>query len=178
MSRRANIYVKLSEEDIGKMLSFNPKLIDGEILQMDSFGYRKISQKEIENVYKNGAIEAKSYYISCYLHFGNILTGIGKVLIKKYNTYEKALNLVLAGNLSSVTENNIVPYCLRRSEYGFKNGVNLPKPNDAPKPCTEDIEFIYLFGCDDGKCGWYVRDVLNNEDFVDLETELNKINRY
>lgn len=174
MSRRANIYVELKKEDIGKKLSFNPKLISGTILSMDSFGYRKINDKEIENVYKNCTIEAKPYYIGCYLHFGNLLTGIGNVLINKYNTYEKALNLVLAGNLSSVTENNIVPYCLRKTEYGFKDGVNLPKTIDDPKPSAEDIEFIYLYCKVKDGCRWFVKDVLNNEDFVDLETELNK----
>ena len=92
MSTRSCIIVKIKKEDLGKVMKFNESLVRG----LESWE---------KNESKEGyfpEITLKYQYLSVYCHWDGYLEGVGAELKEHYNTYEKALNLVLGGSISSI----------------------------------------------------------------------------
>ena len=68
----------------------------------------------------------------------------GYFLTKYYDTYERALSLILAGDTSAVHEDSTVAYVGRNEPYATR-----VRPKSCEKPeCHED--YLYVFGED----GW------------------------
>lgn len=62
-------------------------------------------------------------YESVYCHFDGYIMGVGKKLLRYYNTYEKVVELVSLGNLSSLSETipNSSFYCRDENESFSSN---------------------------------------------------------
>lgn len=124
MSTRCRIYVKIKEPCT---LNFNPNLLDNKLENL---------KETMEWVHPIEIGEDKKY-ISIYCHADGYPDGAGKELIKYFNTYEKALNLMALGAITNVdehfeafndTEPDIRPYIYVQSPlyieyaYLFKDG--------------------------------------------------------
>lgn len=143
MSTRCNIRVILKEEDRNKDLKFNPGLIK-EFDENDwGADQIKVENGMWDTVNPNGG---KALYI--YSHWdGYPEGGVGETLVDDYDTYEKALNLVLVGDISSM--------CGKLSPYSLRSGENWddikPESINEDKPCKNDYDYMFK----DDK--WYFR---------------------
>jgi len=88
MSTRSNIYLKLKQETKGQTLKFNPELI--------KIGYK--TEYPIPDV----DVPAAAKYIGIYHHWDGYLSGVGVELLKNYTDYDKILNLLMMGDMSSI----------------------------------------------------------------------------
>lgn len=152
MGTRGNITVILKEEDLRKKrLSFNKGLL-GPMAEANLKGV-KFKPVDVESMGENTGIRV-------YVQFDAYPDGVGKELLYYYNTYEKALNLVVGGSLETLStyENSGSKVCggwmsILQSK---RTGINLHEfvrtdagGNGGFSPFEE---FSYLFK--DGK--WYV----------------------
>ena len=166
MATRSNIRVILKEEDRNKDMKFNPELIG-----KDSMGLYKINDKEwgsdqIE--VENGSWETVNPNgkpaLSIYHHWDGYPEGVGVTLIKQYNTYEKALNLMLGGDCSTIND-SYTPYALRKGEDW---DTIEPQKIDEGKGIGEEWDYMFK----DGE--WYVRDGYDPVDWTLLTETLKK----
>jgi hypothetical protein len=109
---------------------------------------------------------------SVYCHWDGYPSGNGRTLVKHYNSKEKALNLIMLGDLSSLHEstecpeghtfdNSIKGYtvaygrdrgetgCEAKDHYGINDLINAANNSDG--------EYIYLYDCTKSK--WYFTDI-------------------
>lgn len=115
MSTRCNVYVKLREEDKGttnKSLKFgNPVYISDD-----------------------------TNYIGIYCHHDGYPEGVGEVLKTNYNTYEKALELVLNGDTSSIgADLDHCGFYAEREEWKYN------QPDQSKSYPTINEEYLYVF---------------------------------
>lgn len=138
MSTRSNIRVILKEEDRNRDMKFNPEMIDIENTWDD---------EQLETgVWETVNPEGKEALI-VYHHWDGYPEGVGDTLINEYNDYDKALNLVLGGDISTINS-KYSPYALRKGEdWG---GI---QPCAINEDHQQEEEYDYMFK--DGK--WYVR---------------------
>lgn len=106
MSTNATILVRLRKEDVGRF-----KKCDLSSLPIKTKKeFRREILPDIEHVKEQThKIKLVGNYIEIYHHWDSYAAGLGQVLLKDYNTYEKALNLCLIGDVSSIL-NGVVPY--------------------------------------------------------------------
>lgn len=137
MSTRSCIIVKIKKEDLGKVMKFNESLVRG----LESWE---------KNESKEGyfpEITLKYPYLSVYCHWDGYLEGVGAELKEHYNTYEKALNLVLGGSISSISDGYVKHYTTRKGEdwdylkpIPFKTLAQIKKSGDYSW-----CEYFYVF---------------------------------
>ena len=154
MATRSYIRVILKEEDRNRDMKFNPELIG------DESGEYKIDEKEwgreqltIENGLWETVNPGGKEALRIYHHWDGYPTGVGETLVKHYNTYEKALNLVLGGDCSTIND-RYIPYALRDCE-----DWESVKPTPIREDEGIDEEYDYMFK--DGQ--WYVRAIYGDE---------------
>lgn len=140
MSTTSTIYVKVRKEDKGKTLK-----CDLSKITLSFNTPFNIKVEEIER--KITPIKLDKDYIRIYVHYDGYVDGVGYELLTNYD-YEKALNLILLGDESSII-GECKPY-VGRTDY--------PEEWEDIKPMTlENVEqdemFTYLLGDDDK---WYV----------------------
>ena len=140
MSTTSTIYVKVRKEDKGKALK-----CDLSKITLSFNTPFNIKVEEIER--KITPIKLDKDYIRIYVHWDGYVDGVGCELLNNYD-YEKALNLILLGDESSII-GACTPY-VGRTDY--------PEEWEDIKPITlENVEqdemFTYLLGDDDK---WYV----------------------
>lgn len=149
MGTRGNIAVILKEEDLRKeKLVFNKELIP---IKYDLKTFFAATHEPLYITRLNGADR-----ICVYVQFDAYPSGVGKVLMENYETYEKALNLVVGGSVEglcigyqSILESRRTDIALHR--FGDVSGFN--------------EEYSYLFT--DGR--WWVR---FNDVFYSLRSRL------
>lgn len=141
MSTNSNIIVKVKKDDINCLMLFDAKRLDAP----EEYWGKGVSNKNgIEQ-----AVDITKDYIGIYCHWDGYLDGVGNALKEHFNTYEKALNLVLGGCCSSIGDDgNITRYATRGGE---KWDYIKPKQSDNPISLAKQ-EFNYLF--EDGKWKW------------------------
>lgn len=147
MSTTARVIVKARKEDIGKTMRFDEKLLPSErslATMFSPFEKNKRSGKDYGNV----SVTLASPFISILIKWDGDL--VIKELSEHYNTYDKALNLVLAGDISGIVEcdpssrDGITPYYLRGMDWGIVR----PYQNDSlASHCVEDYDYLF----EDGK---------------------------
>lgn len=96
MGTRCRITVILSEEDRkpGLVLRFDPDKIEHEYAYTKKNGnLAKLKDVKFDEFVVPEGAEA----VRMYCQFDGYPTGVGKTLVRDYNTYDKALNLVLGG---------------------------------------------------------------------------------
>lgn len=146
MSTRSNILVRIKTDDKSTTKKFNPSLVDSIFTNvdggMDNDTCRAKAEKNCKEVELNGDI------IQIYHHWDGYPEGVGETLMGEYNTYEKALNLCLGGDISSCVDNNYTSYAVRGEDWKTIK----PRMIDTDKP--EEIfdgiwiEYLYLFDGD------------------------------
>ena len=154
MGTRSRITVILSEEDRkpGKVLMFDPKKIEYEYKYTDRTGRPRCLEKmEFESLVVPSGAEA----VRMYCQFDGYPSGVGETLIREYNTYEKALNLVLGGPAESICH-----YLKPDGTWGggYLNCKVLDPSSSRPKtvfvkentPSDEEYEYKFVGG------RWYV----------------------
>lgn len=140
MSTHCNIAIILNEEDSKKFRQclsderFNncrPIILNGDGVPLD--------YASIYNIYNDVKIAASAPYnvLSVYCHFDGYPTGVGADLLKYHNSYEKALALILCGDLSFVEGNTCEP-------YAATEGIINNKPHIESRP-TKHVQYLYTF---------------------------------
>lgn len=150
MSTTSTIYVKVRKEDKGKALK-----CDLSKITLSFNNPFKIKKEEIER--KITPIKLDKDYIRIYVHNDGYVDGVGRELLNNYD-YEKALNLILLGDESSII-GECKPY-VGRTDY--------PEEWEDIKPMTmydveQDEMFTYLLDDDDK---WYVAEGNGEFEFV------------
>lgn len=148
MATRSYIRVILKEEDRNKEMKFDPTLIGNET------GEYKIAEKEwgrdqlkLEEGLWAPVNPLGGEALRIYHHWDGYPDGLGYTLVTLYNTYEKALNLVLGGDCSTINS-HYSPYALRDGE-----SWESIQPSVIDESEGIDDEYDYMFK--DGQ--WYVR---------------------
>ena len=142
MSTRSCIMLKVRKEDIGKVMKFDNTKV--KVLNWDE-STSKINKEVCAKV------ELNSYYIGIYCHWDGYPSYVGKVLKKAFNSYDKALNLILGGDASSIDCDYIKHYSNRGSEeWKWLK----PKQDNTQNGVIRriDCEYAYLF--DEERGGW------------------------
>ena len=93
MSTRSMIYVKVNKEDFGKVMKCKIGELPNLMIELNypCVEYR-IHPKPLDNI----------LYLGIYCHLDGYPSGVGAELKEKFNTYEKALNLILLGSCSHI----------------------------------------------------------------------------
>lgn len=95
MSTRSMIYVRVNEEDFGKVLTCDISKLPNPMTELN---YPCVEYRIHPNPLD------KVLYLGIYCHFDGYPGGVGAELINKFNTYEKALNLILLGACSYIID--------------------------------------------------------------------------
>lgn len=99
MATRSTIVLKIKDEDLGQVRKFDIEKLPSDVRYKDDC---------IEDVQE---VTLDKPYISVYHHFDGYPDGLGQTLYKKYNDYDKILNILLGGDISSLNGETIVQYC-------------------------------------------------------------------
>lgn len=144
MSTHSSIIVAVKKEDLGKVLKFNSNELEQPEMGWDDDSNDVKGNEE--------TIEITNKYIGIYCHWDGYIEGVGYLLKKYFNTYEKALNLVLGGFCSSIKEDgSIQRFATRKGENGEEWEDIKPVQSNSSKELAEE-EFCYLFKGGKWKC--------------------------
>lgn len=168
MSTPATITIKIRKEDIGKVMKCNIKTLgyrtaqryikscvawqgqkDGVEYAKKSLSYGAEKLPSVKKMKKDIEEIELSPYMTIYVHWNGYpeKNNTGEALLKEFNTYEKALNLILSGNCSVITD-------------GVKPYIGLHETWEEAKPERTDylpdcyMKFQYIFKNDK----WYYRE--------------------
>ena len=146
MCTRAFIYVATRKETMDKRIHFDINLCDIPVTEYDS-GRHEYILCNTENFMQSDPINKP--YIGIYSSADGYPTGAGKALVTHFGTYEKALNLIAGGVVSSVTTSK-VNYNRSLTRSWLKEERQNIVQGDKPSHC-EAFEYLFHKGC------WYVR---------------------
>ena len=154
MATRSYIRVILKEEDRNKDMKFDPSLIGDKTgkyeIGLNEWGRDQLDTEHgmWETVNPNGKEALRIYH-----HWDGYPDAVGLTLISSYETYEKALNLVLGGDWSTIN-GTYNPYALRKCE----DWDNIqPMAIDEKEGVEEEYDYMFK----DGE--WYVRAMYGDE---------------
>lgn len=179
MSTRSNITVVLRKEDLGKKLAFDHALVKHPFVvpeknadyYRDAFLYKDMPSFTVPGILTP---RKKGTALTSYCQCDGYLEGVGETLLKDFNDYDSALNLVLLGDTDCIC---ITDDTTRPGKH-YTQGV-LPSPKIHPKRfpnvhlSDNDPErdfgaaFHYLF--EDGR--WWVRTKDINTYLYDIMTD-------
>lgn len=151
MAIRCNIAIILRAEDRNKVLNVMDERFDEcrpRVRCPDCRTCRRIVN--IKDIFPDCEPNCKPI-LQIYCHWNGHPKIIGSVLNKNYNTYEKALALILCGDLSRLTKFYAHPYSLGEEEDPSAR---------APVPLTKakaDILSDYLYIFDYQAKQWFVK---------------------
>lgn len=155
MATRGTIVVKIKDEDLGKKVKVNPKfLTDNEAV------VEKYNKKCFE-------ITLSKRYAEIYQHWDSYPEGLGESLVRGWTDYEKALNLILGGDASSVDEDGVTQYVVMEDRDEQYERLQPTFTDDVPNVSEE-----YQYLLDDGV--WYVRDDYDMKEFKPVTEVLEK----
>ena len=97
-----------------------------------------------------GVIKDGAYRVAQYGQWDGYPEGVGAELLKSFNSYEKALALVLAGDTSGVYDGATHAYSLGQGED--YDGMFGNRPDTLEKPSC-DQEYLYTFANGEWKLG-------------------------
>lgn len=130
MSTRSMIFVKVNEEDFGKVMTCDINKLPNPIIDFNHpcVEYR-IHPKPLDKV----------LYLGIYCHFDGYPSGVGAELKTNFNTYEKALNLILLGACSTIITDI-------RTYHNWRNEDLEIKSVQGVYPTIGDgIDYMYVF---------------------------------
>ena len=136
MATRATITLKIKDEDLNKTKKFDiDKLPENTSYNDDC----------IENLQE---VTLNKPYISIYHHFDGYPEVLGVTLFTKFHDYDKALNVLLGGDASSINGNPIIQYC---SSYQNEDWDST-KPDVTDEIPAAHQDYQYYF---DGEKWWF-----------------------
>lgn len=149
MATRSNIAIILRPEDRNRTFNVMDKIFDDERPHMSCPACRSPKKEKMEDIFPNCEPNGNAV-LQIYCHWDGYPEGVGKMLHRKYDTYEKALALILGGDLSGIYESHSYPYSLGDGE----------SPTDcAPRVLPEakvNEEYLYVFDYENGQ--WFVQE--------------------
>ena len=149
MGTRSNIIIKVKKEDIGRVVKFNARKLPLKRLDWSVYGEEK--KREFSQ-----PVTLENEYVGIYCHWDGYPEGVGKVLKDKFNTYEKALNLIAGGWCSSVDYEGVRHYANRNNEdWEYIKPAQMKKPGVV----AGWTEYAYVF--DNGE--WHYCEVRNDK---------------
>lgn len=163
MSTRSCIMIKVKEEDLNKVKSFNAKALPVKAEDWDGY-----TEKTCED--KAQPVKIEKAYIGIYCHSDGYPSGVGSALKEKFNDYETILNLIIGGDCSSVWFDSVMRYANRDGEeWKYIKPTQGDKPENVYKR-FDDAEYCYLF--EDG-VGWKVKSFYSElaKGFVEYNNE-------
>lgn len=146
MCTRAYIYVATRKETKKKKIRFDINLCPIPVVEHDS-GRMDYILYNTDNFKESDPIEKP--YIGIYSSADGYPTGAGKALVSHFDTYEKALNLVAGGIVSSVVSERVV-YNRDLTSSFLKEEKRSIVQDDKPSRC-EAYQYLFYKG------RWYVR---------------------
>lgn len=142
MSTNSNIIIQVPDEFIKTTHQFAPTALPFSESQWDSHG-------EYRDVDKSQPVRITKPFLGIYCHWDGYPDTVGKALVIKFDTFEKAFNLILGGDCSVITEDQVLRYATRPAEQ-WKNIQ--PKQLDEIKKFTKWADYVYVFKNDH----WYL----------------------
>lgn len=162
MSTNSNIIIQVSDKFIKTTHQFMPTALPVPESQWDSYG-------ESKDFDKSQPVKITKPYLGIYCHWDGDPDTVGKALVTKFDTFEKAFNLILGGDCSVITEDKVLRYATRPAEE-WKSIK--PKQLDEIKKFTEWANYVYVFK----ENRWYLytdnlllmlpKDVLSLNDYI------------
>lgn len=137
MATRATITLKIKDEDFNKTKKFDIDKLPENTSYKDDY---------IENLRE---VTLNKPYISIYHHFDGYPEGLGLTLYEEFNDYDKALNILLGGDASSINGDTIIQYCPAYQDENWDR----TKPDLTDEIPAADQDYQYYF--DDEK--WWFR---------------------
>lgn len=155
MGTRNTITVMLKAKDRKRPMKFNPALIEYPYTRKVRHGKPEAQKALNETSFNEFHCPGNKTALRAYCQFDGYPDGVGKELNEHYGTYEKALNLVLAGPLEAIcsdqTGGGFLP-CNQLDPYNIRP-QNEFVTEKAPTSMKMDAAYNYLFK--DGQ--WHVK---------------------
>lgn len=146
MATRSCIIVKVRENEIGTTQKYSDEKSKAPASSWGGSGINKCEDVKIEKP-----------YIGVYCHWDGYPSGVGASLKSFADTYERALNMVLGGSISSVDNDSFTHYANRDGEiWSYITPIQGDTAIDVNAKIDEN--YAYLFDEDNG--GWKI---LNKE---------------
>lgn len=123
MGTRAFISVKIERKDRNKVKNFDPALLP----QGREAVFTDMIPKDVK---------LKGKYLTIYLQHDGMMDSTGSALVAEFNSYEKALNLVLMGWLDSVAYKQLIPFGAETARFFYPYAEDEPTINEM---CTGHI---------------------------------------
>ena len=146
MATRSCIIVKVRENEIGTTQKYSDEKSKAPASSWGGSGINKCEDVKIEKP-----------YIGVYCHWDGYPSGVGESLKSFADTYERALNMVLGGWISSVNNNSFTHYANRDGEI-WSHIAPIQGDTAIDVNAKVDEDYAYLFNEDNG--GWKI---LNKE---------------
>lgn len=144
MSTHSCIMLKVRKSDIGKKVKFD----DTKVSVAEWVDGAKIGEKSKEICLSND-------YIGVYCHWDGYLDGVGNILKRVFNTYEKVLNLIIGGDISYLAQDTICHYANRKGEEW--EWIQ-PKQGNTQKDIIGKIDSEYAYLFDEERGGWLYKE--------------------
>jgi hypothetical protein len=149
MATRSCIIVKVRNSDIGTTQKYSDEKSKAPANDWGGDGVDLCEDVKIEKP-----------YIGVYCHWDGYPSGVGAALKVFADTYERALNLVLGGSISSIGEDDFTHYANRDGEvWSHIEPIQGDTAIDVNAEVDED--YAYLFDEDNG--GWKILNRETNE---------------
>lgn len=158
MSTRSNIGIVVRDIDKGK--TFTPQL---SLLHQELYSDLKMP------VLHDTHINTNTEIIQIYHHTDGYPEGLGELLLEHYNSYEKALNITLFGDCSSLFDTRFYNTWREGEDW---NGTK-PQQKLLGKISKVSNDYYYLF--DNGE--WYFASYGENPNFVKLADYLESLKK-
>ena len=130
MGTRAFISVRIKAEDKGKTLSF------------DKAKLPKNRKVLFEDCIPQG-VTITDDYLTIYNHHDGHMDGVGSALVAGFNDYDKALNLVLMGDVDGVAYQQLIPFGSAKADVEM--------PVCESQPCITEMCTGHIYKFEDGK---------------------------
>lgn len=149
MATRSCIIVKVRNSDIGTTQKYSDEKSKAPANDWGGDGVDLCEDVKIEKP-----------YMGVYCHWDGYPSVVGASLKVFADTYERALNLVLGGSISSINEDDFTHYANRDCEtWSHIEPIQGDTAIDVNAEVNED--YAYLFDEDNG--GWKVLNIETNE---------------
>lgn len=163
MSTNGNIILKVRREDIGTHKTFSqdnfPIDINGkEKCDLGGWGL----SNTLDKLKSDEGVDIEHEYLSVYLNFSRIHDNMDETLVKVWNTYESVLNMILGGDISSITTTRVTNYANRRENCTWKHIQ--PKQGESMEEVSKTWRSYYTYYFD-GEQWWYCE----NKDFDNMK---------